>query len=133
MTIKNIKQKIELGFVVCMVLILANSCSEDYFSAVSISEDVPVSFQTDIQPIFNSSCLGSSCHNSNGGVPPFLEATLSYESLIGGNYVDTLAPESSKLYQRLTASSNFMPPSSKLPSEEIQKILIWIKQGAINN
>jgi hypothetical protein len=112
---------------------LISGCSKDYFAPVNISESDTLSYSADIQPIFTKSCLGSGCHSVNGGLQPFLESSISYESLLGGNYVDTLAPESSIIYARINASSNFMPPSAKLPPVEIQKILIWIKQGAQKN
>ena len=117
-----------IGFILSL-----NSCRKDYFIPVKISESDTLYFSTDIQPIFNGDCLGSGCHSVNGGVAPFLEQDLAWDNLIYGNYVDTLNPESSILYQRIDATSNIMPPAAKLPSGDIQKILIWIKQGALNN
>jgi hypothetical protein len=115
------------------IISLTFSCQKDYFIPVILSESDTISFKEDLQPIFNKSCLGSGCHSTNGGLQPFLDVEIAYESLIGGNYVDTINPESSNLYKRISATSNFMPPASKLPPVEIQQILMWIKQGAQSN
>ena len=114
-------------------MLVTNGCRKDYFLPVSISESDTISFNSVIQPILTSDCLGSGCHSVSGGIPPFLEEGLAYDNLIYGNYVDTANPESSILYVRISASSNIMPPAGKLPELEIQQILVWIKQGALNN
>jgi hypothetical protein len=127
-----IKNYVWFCFILSLGLFL-QSCSKDYFVPPDISETDIQSFSKDIQPIFTKSCLGSGCHSVSGGLVPFLESAISYDNLIGGNYVDTLNPAGSKLYVRISANSNTMPPTSKLPPAEIKKILIWIKQGAQNN
>lgn len=93
--------------------------------------DSPVLFGADIQPIFNASCTTSGCHS--GGVAPNLLAANSYNNLKNGNYLDTNAPESSKLYQWMTGKKSLPMPPSGPNAQNNARVLAWIKQGALNN
>jgi hypothetical protein len=104
------------------------SCQKEYFPPVELDESTPVSFKSEVLPIFTASCLGSGCHQ-NGGASPNLTADLAYSSLVDGGLIDTLQPEKSVLYDRIKIKGD-MPKSGKLPETQIQKILLWIKQGA---
>ncbi|MGZ5242580.1 MAG: c-type cytochrome [Bacteroidia bacterium] len=103
-------------------------CQKEYFPPVVLDENTPVSFKSEIVPIFTASCLGSGCHD-NGGASPNLTEALAYTSLVDGGMIDTLQPEKSVLYDRIKIKGD-MPKSGKLPETQIQKILLWIKQGA---
>ena len=88
-----------------------------------------VSFSGDLQPIFDRECTTSGCHD--GSHSPNLTAEVSYNELVNGGFVNTVIPDQSTLYVELQSGS--MPPTGKLPPDEIQKVLDWIKLGAPNN
>jgi hypothetical protein len=111
--------------------LLFAGCQKEYFPPVQLDESTPISFKSDVLPIFTASCLGSGCHD-NGGVSPNLSEGLAYLSLTEGGMVDTLQPEKSVLYDRIKIKGD-MPKSGKLPEIQIQKILLWIKQGTKDN
>ena len=95
-----------------------------------------VSFGRNIQPIFNAYCNGSGCHNSSSHSGSLnLEAPVAYSQLLahGTGYIDTLNPEFSLLYSKLTSASGIMPPSGRLDDCKINLVLEWIKQKAKNN
>lgn len=90
-------------------------------------------FGRDIQPILNSSCAVSGCHDSK----------TRKEGYDFSSFANTLKavnawnPTSSKLYKVITASSSsedFMPPKpySGLSKAAIDTIYSWIKRGALN-
>jgi hypothetical protein len=114
--------------IIIAAAMLPTGCGKDYFPPVDLG-DQPISFSQDLVPIFTKSCLGG-CHPGQNTLN--LEAESAYDNLIDGNYVDTLKPEQSLLYKRVGPGGN-MPTGGKLPAVEIQKILLWIKQGAQNN
>lgn len=115
-----------------LILTQITGCEYNYFEPVTLSDQDTVSFAKDVLPILHNHCQGSGCHVS-GGVTPDLSDDYAYSSLTDGGYVDTLNPEQSTIYLRLTASIKYMPPSGKLPELSIQRILQWIKQGARDN
>jgi hypothetical protein len=84
-----------------------------------------ISFQSQIQPIFSSNCIG--CHN--GSISPDLRAGTAFESLANGGYLNTSNPTSSPLYSKIISSGHF----SRTSEIEKQTILLWITQGALNN
>ena len=95
-----------------------------------------VSFSQDLLPIFNTQCSLSGCHTASAHAGSLnLEATAAYSQLLasGHGYVDTLNPDFSILYNRLSATSNPMPASGRLDDCKIQLILKWIQQKAKNN
>jgi len=88
-----------------------------------------VSFSGDLQPIFDKNCNTSGCHD--GAHSPNLLPEVSYNELVTGGFVNTAIPEKSTLYTVLQGGT--MPPTGKLPPDEIQQVLDWIKLGAPNN
>ena len=124
---KNILSFLSLG-----LILLFAACEKDYFAPPPILDlATPVSFSTDILPMFQANCYGSGCHDK--GVAPNLTAASAYDELTMLGYVDTTNAEGSKLYMRMIAAINPMPPKGKLSGENTNKVLAWIKQGAKNN
>lgn len=121
-----------ISFLSLSLIIFMAACEKDYFAPPPVLDlATPVSFSKDVMPIFQANCYGSGCHDK--GVPPNLTASSAYDDLTMSGYVDTTNAEGSKLYMRMTAASNPMPPKGKLSGELTNKILAWIKQGAQNN
>lgn len=106
------------------VLFIFASCEKYGFMIPEADPDVPVLFQTEIQPIFTSNCVV--CHK--GARDPDLRNGNSYAALTSGGFVN-LPAETSKLYSTVESAGH---TSFTLPAEK-QKILIWIKQGAKDN
>ena len=135
---QNLYQKINVfGVIIFFALIVMalNSCRKDYFPAVTVDLNTPVSFKSDIIPIFTSNCAtGKGCHISGDQVPD-LTAANAYDNLLGLGYVDTTTTDltKSKLYVLITATSKQMPPSGKMSADKIGKIQAWILQKAPNN
>lgn len=92
-----------------------------------------VSFSSDVMPIFESEC--AACHGNFGG----WDAS-SYTSVLGtGNNAPVIIPgdpENSLLAQKMVGTQtigDIMPPGGLLPEDEIQVILDWIEEGALDN
>ncbi len=96
-----------------------------------------VSFSSQIQPIFNSQCIG--CHGSNGGLS--LDLGVSYANLVNVQAQSSctsmkrVLPNdagNSVLYRKVsgTTCGIRMPQGSTLNANEIALIQDWINQGA---
>ena len=90
-----------------------------------------VCFDRDVMLIINSNCNVDGCHG--GGEGPRLS---TYDEVF--RYVTPGDPRKSKLHKVITAGNinpNLMPPKpkSRLTSENIDIINIWILQGAKPN
>jgi len=107
------------------------SCTYDFIKkAEPINPSTPVSFATQILPIFTSDgCTG--CHKPGGQTPDYTIPN-TYSSIMSNNVVNTTTPESSLLYTvpNPTTSGHTW---TKLTSSQAQLILLWIQQGALNN
>jgi hypothetical protein len=103
---------------------LLSSCEKVAYQVETVDPNVPVLFQTQIQPIFTANCI--TCHK--GSRNPDLRNGNSYASLTGGGFVN-LPAASSRLYSQVTSGSH---TSFTLDAEK-QLILNWIDQGALNN
>ncbi len=88
-----------------------------------------VYFVNDIQPIINSSCAYSGCHDVVTHADGVDLST--YSKIISTGEVKAGDPNGSELYEKI--SEGDMPPSSPLAASQQQKIYDWIKQGAKNN
>jgi hypothetical protein len=86
------------------------------------------SFSADIQPIFNANGC-TNCHPSKNS--PDLRTGKSFAAL--SKYINVSAPESSRLYVKMTSSSGSVDHSIKSTENQKLTVLYWIKQGASNN
>jgi hypothetical protein len=95
-----------------------------------------VSFSRDVQHVFNTYCTG--CHGGNGDL--YLSPDVSYSNLVGvisAHYsaprVKPYEPENSVLYDKVAGLGRF-GGSMRFPRpEEIEKIRVWIHEGALDN
>jgi hypothetical protein len=113
-----------LAFVFLAAFGAFSSCEKYTYNPPAVDPDAVWSLSTDIQPIFNASCV--SCHG--GAIAPNLTEGQSHNVLTRGGYVD-LPAESSRLYTKL------IDPDHAARSTDVEKlkILYWIEQGAENN
>ncbi len=93
----------------------------------------PVSFASDVLPIFDRDC--KVCHGSLGGWDGS-----NYEAVMTtGNNAPVVIPgdpDGSLLIQKMLGTQtegSMMPPSGALPNSEIQIIIDWIRDGALDN
>ena len=103
----------------------------------------PVSYATEIQPIFNANCAG--CHTDggqNGGLD--LSSGLSHGNLVGVESAQFAGvfrviaeqPDNSLLYQKLTATQtngSMMPPTGLIAEADRELVRTWIAEGANDN
>ncbi len=120
-----------------LMIMYISACTDMGTNSINDQNGNPddrISYQSEIQPIFNSNCTG--CHGSSGG----LDLT-SYTGLMtGGDHGAVISPgdgTGSILIQKLKSDPPFggqMPPdSSPLSSILIDLISSWIDAGAENN
>lgn len=113
--------------------LLLNSCYYDEIPEELIIDEIPVdpsdpnyveiSFQNDIQTIFNvNNCMD--CHNANRN--PDLRDGNAYSSLVP-TYVVADNADGSKLYNFLVSGHR------DVTDEQLELIKAWINQGAANN
>ncbi len=118
------------------VLIFFSSCTHKVKDQVnsplqqdSICDPNLVYYVNDIQPILNSNCAYSGCHD----VVTHKEGVdlSSYNQVMSTAGVSAGNPSASELYKKI--SEGEMPPNNPLASAQQKKIYDWIKQGAKNN
>ncbi|MBP7948570.1 MAG: SUMF1/EgtB/PvdO family nonheme iron enzyme [Verrucomicrobiales bacterium] len=100
-----------------------------------------VDFVKEIQPLFEMNCVG--CHTAekvDGGADGELDMTTLEKIIEGGEHGSSLEPgkpDESRLYKDLIRNiddKKLMPPKKTggpLLKEEIEKIRLWIEQGAV--
>lgn len=125
-------------WVLILVVVIA-SCEYEYIEPKVVdtggpdSNVVVISYSAEIQPIFDANC--TVCHPSS--FPLDLGSANSWDQLLNSGpsapYIDTITPVSSKIYLRLSSSTNPMPPSGNISQTDIDLVLNWIGQGGKNN
>src|SRR5262245_47711920 len=109
-----------------MTVLLAAAARAQTFS----SEDVAF-FEAKIRPLLASQCLG--CHSNSRKSPPANLALDSRAAILKGGDSGPAAiagdPGSSRILQALRYQGPQMPPSGKLPGEQIALIEQWIAKG----
>jgi len=113
--------------------LLLNACTYDFIvkeELPPVDTTVPVSFSTQIIPIFNNSCIA--CHKT-GGQAPDLTAPNAYNSIKTMNLANTAAPATSKIYTEALKANASVHGWKKYTDPEAQLVLTWIQQGAKNN
>jgi mono/diheme cytochrome c family protein len=123
-------------FLILVLFALAiSSCKYNFIVPIeeevpvdTIPGDQPVSYATQIQPIFTNKCV--SCHKS-GGTAPNLSAGSSYTQVVPA-HVNLTKPEESEIYD-FPAPTTSKHAWKKYSSSEANLVLTWIKEGAKNN
>ncbi|MBM3404655.1 MAG: hypothetical protein FJY10_07165 [Bacteroidetes bacterium] len=94
-----------------------------------------VYFGSTIQPLLQSSCAMSGCHDA--GTQAGRVRLTDYSYIIQTAEVQPFNPGNSKLYEVITDNDPDKrmppPPAAALSSNQIQQISGWISQGAYNN
>ena len=123
-----------LKLIFCLIVFGACSDSKDDEKEQIVVVPEIVSYQMDVQPLFDSSC--TNCHGNKGK----LSLTSYQNSMKGGESGPVVIPNNgaeSLLVKKLsgTASGQRMPPEPKNPWDEtkVSLVLKWIDQGAKNN
>ena len=110
------------------------SCENDAGPLIIDMGSDPVSYDQEIQPIFDIECIG--CHDDTH-LYLDLRSCCSYDQLLsngtGAPYVNPDDPEQSKLYRHLTGDLTLMPPFGALPDNQLDLVIQWIEEGALNN
>ena len=88
----------------------------------------PISFSTQIAPIFSTGDKCTKCHKA-GSTPPDLSAANAYSQSVP-NYVNTASPETSEI---LTVPGSATHSWKGYTATETATILAWITEGAKNN
>lgn len=81
---------------------------------------VSAKFSVDVQPIINTHCATSNCHNSTGSGNTVLQ---TYDQIKG---------KLDRINQRVMVDKT-MPPNGKLTTSELNILKCWIEGGALNN
>lgn len=116
-----------IGLSLILLMTLNTGC---YYDTVPLPPEPEgdISYSNDIQSYFDISCV--SCHQNGTGIPLDLEASVSYDNLIDGDYINTNDPSSSFLYVKIAAGGSM---ESFASDNERAMTLKWIEQGALNN
>jgi len=114
------------------ILVGLSSCYKDVIipqlAADPDGPPQPVSFKTELAPVFATNCALSGCHVS-GAHKPYMTADASYQQIVNGGFVNTALPKESTLYKMINGEmAQYIPSSS-----DRQKVYDWIRNGAPNN
>jgi hypothetical protein len=112
------------------VMVMVSSCEYETIEVETPDLDEPVSFVSDIVPIFTNGNNCTACHGT-GGTSPELTAEKAYSSIVP-RLVDLDDPESSRIYQ-LPLPSTTGHGFKKYTHGQAALVLAWITQGAENN
>ena len=112
---------------VLLVLLGVQSCYYDVVISAEEEETTSKSFMSDVLPVFRSSCV--SCHEGIITLPDLRDDN-AYQSLISGNYLSVSDPEKSALISKIRSGH---PYEGALTESEIQRLISWISEGAIEN
>jgi hypothetical protein len=129
-----IMKKRSIFFFLILFSLFINGCKYDFILPVVVppvdNGGIPISFSTQIAPIFSTGGKCTSCHKP-GDQAPDLTAANAYAQ-ISSKYVNTGSPADSKIY-------SFPSPTSsthnwkKYTAAEAALLLAWITEGAKNN
>ncbi len=126
-------KKTVLFLIMLTISLTASSCYNDILPAVPLPANV--TFQKDVQSIFNKNCIG--CHKTGATVPDLTTAN-SYLSLTtltdGEKFVISKDANASILFQAMTGKgAPLMPPNGSLSASKLALVEKWINDGGLNN
>lgn len=127
-----------------LALLLVVGCSDRGTEPLPGGDDPgidPVSYATDVQPVWTANCTG--CHGAGGNAGLDLRAPDSRENLVGmtavnwpGLRVTAGDPDQSVLYLKLMGASGVgdrMPQGGVLDGGALETVRRWIAEGALDN
>ncbi len=126
------KQKFNVLMFVSLLALLT-SCSYDFIEYPVVIPPDPndtVYFAEKIVPIFTIDDKCTSCHKT-GNISPDLTTGNAYNSIVPA-LINSTDPEASVIYWHPHPSAT-THAWKKLSVSEADLILLWIKQGALNN
>jgi len=122
-------KKRTIFLILILFSLFISSCKYDFIIPVEVTPVTgPVSFATQVAPIFSTSSKCISCHKT-GGQAPDLTTANAFASIVP-NLVNTTTPESSLIYTFPGGSSHSWKGYT---ASESAIVLAWIQQGAKNN
>lgn len=129
---KKVPQRCSVFSIILSALIalFMISCEYEFIQVEDVDPNTPVSFSSDIVPIFTTGNNCTGCHKP-GATSPDFTAGSAYNSIVP-NLINSENPEESKIYKYpnpSTSTHNFR----KYTQTQASLILNWIKQGALNN
>jgi hypothetical protein len=119
-----------------------SSCINNVEDQVPEIPDEPISYATQVQPIFNSTCGGGFCHtngdNVNGVNLDSYQNTINSEGLNYGSLIvvpndAANSPLVDKLGSNPDEGKRMPQGRPALSNSEIGTIIAWINQGAQDN
>jgi hypothetical protein len=115
-----------------LVIIALSSCYKDIVIPQLASDPdgppQPVSFSTELKPLFAAKCTEAGCHVT-GAHKPYLTPDISYAQIVSGGFVNLPLPKESILYKNIYGEMAQYISSSA----DKQKVYDWIRNGAPNN
>ena len=115
-----------------LVIIGLSSCYKDIVIPQLASDPdgppQPVSFSTELKPLFAAKCTDAGCHVT-GAHKPYLTPDISYTQIVNGGFVNLALPKESILYKNIYGEMSQYISSSA----DKQKVYDWIRNGAPNN
>lgn len=126
------KQLLKYTGLLVLIVFGFSSCYKDVvIPQMAVDPDgppQPVSFKTELAPMFNAKCTNAGCHVT-GAHKPYLTLDISFNQIVGGGFVNTDLPKESILYKAVFGEmSQYMPSSA-----DKQKVYDWIRNDAPNN
>jgi len=122
----NIMKKHSIFFVLVLLTLFLGGCKYDFILPVEVpvidNGGDPISFATQIVPIFTEKCV--TCHSSQS---PRLTADVAYSQL--APYVNKTNPASSQVYINAYSGTH---NNVKVSATQAALILAWITEGANN-
>lgn len=120
-------------FIIALVSMLFTGCKYDFILPEYVppvdNGGQPISFSTQVVPIFSSGDKCTQCHKPGGLGSPDLSNPSTIYSLIVPKYVNTSNPSSSVIYVNASSGGHY----AKVSAANAALILQWITEGAQNN
>jgi hypothetical protein len=126
-------KKRNIFLIISLVVVLLSGCKYDFILPVEVpavdNGGQPISFATQVVPVFSKGDKCTQCHKPGGLGAPDLSNPATIYSLIVPKYVNTSNPSSSVIYVNASSGSHY----AKLSAGDAALILKWITEGAQNN
>ena len=113
------------GTIFSLLLVMSAKCTSEDIERDECIENPDVSFEFDIKPILETSCLKAGCHGDvNSDVPSYLDWSVFAN-------VQQYATQIKIQTTNKNMPADIAPEG--LPQEQIKLIACWVNQGANNN